>query len=139
MMDDSLQQLLDAADPEFPPQNAIILSTTTVGSGSDSAAELNHSKLEAAMTRRRPAPRGTAAYPRKRANRACQVCRARRTKCDNKKPSCSFCEKVGAKCITSPTDLSSYGPFSSSPLLMSYHGYQYSLTSVRRTDDDLKL
>src|SRR4051812_39741641 len=67
MMDDSLQQLLDAAEPEFPTQNAIILSTTTVGSGSDSAAEINHSKLEAAMTRRRPAPRGTAAYPRKRA------------------------------------------------------------------------
>uniref|UniRef100_A0A093V1K4 Oleate-activated transcription factor 1 n=1 Tax=Talaromyces marneffei PM1 TaxID=1077442 RepID=A0A093V1K4_TALMA len=95
-MDDSLQQLLDAAEPEFPTQNATILSTTTVGSGSDSAVEINHSKLEAAMTRRRPAPRGTAAYPRKRANRACQVCRARRTKCDNKKPSCSFCEKVGA-------------------------------------------
>ncbi|EED15193.1 conserved hypothetical protein [Talaromyces stipitatus ATCC 10500] len=112
MMNDSLQHLLDAGETEFPPQNGIILSTATVGSGSDSPAEGNHSKLEAAMSRRRPAPRGTAAYPRKRANRACQVCRARRTKCDNKKPSCSFCEKVGAKCITSPTDLSSFDPAS---------------------------
>jgi hypothetical protein len=60
----------------------------------------------------RPAPRGTAAYPRRRANKACQVCRARRTKCDNKKPTCSFCEKIGAKCIVSPTDLSSFDPAS---------------------------
>ena len=56
---------------------------------------------------KRPAPRGTAAYPRKRANKACQVCRARRTKCDNKKPSCSFCEKVGTQCVWAPDDLSS--------------------------------
>lgn len=61
---------------------------------------------------RRPAPRGTAAYPRKRANTACQVCRARRTKCDNKKPSCSFCERVGAKCISSAVDLSAFDPAS---------------------------
>lgn len=135
-MDDSLQQLLDAAEPEFPTQNAILLSTTAVGSGSDSAAEL---KLEAAMARRRPAPRGTAAYPRKRANRACQVCRARRTKCDNKKPSCSFCEKVGAKCITSPTDLSSYVPFLSFPLHMSCREVQCTpQTSDSRTDDDFQ-
>ncbi|KAK6337551.1 hypothetical protein TWF730_002948 [Orbilia blumenaviensis] len=64
------------------------------------------------MPRKRPAPRGTAAYPRKRAIKACQVCRARRTKCDNLKPSCSFCLKVGAKCIQSPTDLSSFDPAS---------------------------
>src|SRR5882724_437205 len=61
---------------------------------------------------RRPAPRGTAAYPRKRANTACQVCRARRTKCDNKKPACSFCEQVGAKCISSSVDLSAFDPAS---------------------------
>lgn len=63
-------------------------------------------------SRKRPAPRGTAAYPRKRAIKACQVCRVRRTKCDNLKPSCSFCLKVGAKCIQSPTDLSSFDPAS---------------------------
>jgi hypothetical protein len=63
-------------------------------------------------SKRRPAPRGTAAYPRKRAVTACQVCRSRRTKCDNKKPSCSFCEQVGAKCITSSVDLSPFDPAS---------------------------
>ncbi|KAL4734416.1 hypothetical protein BDV11DRAFT_212811 [Aspergillus similis] len=53
--------------------------------------------------------RRAGAYPRRRAVRACQVCRARRTKCDNKKPSCSFCEKIGAKCVVNdPTDLSGF-------------------------------
>ena len=38
-------------------------------------------------------------YPRQRAIRACQLCRARRIKCGNEKPTCSSCEKVGAECI----------------------------------------
>lgn len=62
--------------------------------------------------RARPAPRGTAAYQRRRAVKACQVCRARRTKCDNLKPLCSFCLKTGAKCIQSPVDFSSFDPAS---------------------------
>ncbi|OAQ76388.1 Zn(2)-C6 fungal-type DNA-binding domain-containingprotein [Purpureocillium lilacinum] len=61
---------------------------------------------------KRPAARGTAFYPRKRANTACQVCRARKTKCDNKRPSCTYCESVGATCIQSPVDLSSFDPAS---------------------------
>lgn len=60
----------------------------------------------------RPASRGTAFYSRRRAVTACQVCRARRTKCDNRKPSCSFCLKVGATCIQSPVDLSTFDPAS---------------------------
>ncbi|KAH8693734.1 hypothetical protein BGW36DRAFT_383597 [Talaromyces proteolyticus] len=114
VMNDSFQQLLHAAtEPDFQPPDAAVLSAFgIIGSGSDSGGEVTQGRLETATVRRRPAPRGTAAYPRKRANRACQVCRARRTKCDNKKPSCSFCEKVGAKCITTPTDLSSFDPAS---------------------------
>ncbi|KAF5635253.1 c6 zinc finger, partial [Fusarium tjaetaba] len=61
---------------------------------------------------KRPAPRGTAFYPRKRANTACQVCRARKTKCDNQKPACSYCVSVGATCIQSPVDLSAFDPAS---------------------------
>lgn len=61
---------------------------------------------------KRPAARGTAFYPRKRANTACQVCRARKTKCDNQKPTCSYCLSVGAKCIQSPVDLSAFDPAS---------------------------
>ncbi|CAF3565416.1 unnamed protein product [Fusarium graminearum] len=61
---------------------------------------------------KRPAPRGTAFYPRKRANTACQVCRSRKTKCDNLKPACSYCLSVGANCIQSPVDLSAFDPAS---------------------------
>lgn len=111
--DDSLEHFLNSTDPDYQPSDTAMLSVLAIGSGSDSAGEMSRCRLETAAVRRRPAPRGTAAYPRKRANRACQVCRARRTKCDNKKPSCSFCEKVGAKCITTPTDLSSYVLFTS--------------------------
>ncbi|KAL3426962.1 C6 zinc finger domain-containing protein [Phlyctema vagabunda] len=60
---------------------------------------------------KRPAPHGRAAYPRKRANKACQVCRARRAKCDNNRP-CSFCEKTGATCTYTPHDFSSFDPAS---------------------------
>ncbi|KAJ8117778.1 hypothetical protein OPT61_g1106 [Boeremia exigua] len=63
-------------------------------------------------SQKRPAARGSASYPRKRAVTACQVCRARRTKCDNAKPACSFCVKVGANCIQAPADLSSFDPAS---------------------------
>ncbi|KAK1477648.1 C6 zinc finger domain-containing protein [Colletotrichum cuscutae] len=78
------------------------------------ASDLDRSRPEqsTSKTNTRPAARGTAFYQRKRAVRACQVCRARRTKCDNLKPSCSFCLKVGATCIQSPVDLSSFDPAS---------------------------
>lgn len=56
--------------------------------------------------------RASAAYPRKRAVTACQVCRARRTKCDQKKPSCSFCASIGAECNSDPGSLSSFDPAS---------------------------
>lgn len=67
-------------------------------------------------SKKRPAARGTASYSRKRAVTACQVCRARKTKCDNLKPSCSFCLSVGATCTQSPVDLSSFDPASLSIL-----------------------
>lgn len=81
-------------DPDAPP------------SPTDEAGVLNR------RPGKRPAARGTAFYPRKRANTACQVCRARKTKCDNKRPSCSYCLSVGATCIQSPVDLSSFDPAS---------------------------
>lgn len=93
-----------------------------VGGTSLAALDVDGSPLSptdnAALGRRpgnnnkRPAARGTAFYPRKRANTACQVCRARKTKCDNLKPSCSYCLSVGATCIQSPVDLSSFDPAS---------------------------
>ncbi|KAF4498447.1 Oleate-activated transcription factor 1 [Fusarium agapanthi] len=41
-------------------------------------------------------------YARKRAIKACQVCRARRTKCDQQRPACSFCVKAGVECVFEP-------------------------------------
>lgn len=37
-------------------------------------------------------------YPRKRVGVACEVCRVRKTKCDAKRPTCSFCSQSGAIC-----------------------------------------
>ncbi|OQD98654.1 hypothetical protein PENVUL_c069G01832 [Penicillium vulpinum] len=42
--------------------------------------------------------RAAATYPRKRATQACQTCRLRRTKCDNTRPSCASCVRLGAEC-----------------------------------------
>ncbi|KAF6807950.1 C6 zinc finger domain-containing protein [Colletotrichum musicola] len=95
------------ADPS-PPENHVSLAPR------DSDPDRSHPEAEQSTTKTntRPTARGTAFYQRKRAVRACQVCRARRTKCDNLKPSCSFCLKVGATCIQSPVDLSSFDPAS---------------------------
>ncbi|KAL2873489.1 hypothetical protein SGCOL_011332 [Colletotrichum sp. CLE4] len=93
------------ADPSAPDSH--VPSTIDEPEPDRSRPEQSTSK-----TNTRPAARGTAFYQRKRAVRACQVCRARRTKCDNLKPSCSFCLKVGATCIQSPVDLSSFDPAS---------------------------
>lgn len=41
----------------------------------------------------------TATYARKRAVTACQICRARKTKCDNQRPACGFCQQSGSQCI----------------------------------------
>ncbi|POR39120.1 Uncharacterized protein TPAR_00673 [Tolypocladium paradoxum] len=70
------------------------------------------SRDAAAGSRKRPAARGTAFYPRQRNLRACQVCRSRKTKCDSKRPSCSYCVSVGAVCVQSSFDLSSFDPAS---------------------------
>ncbi|APA13147.1 hypothetical protein sscle_10g079170 [Sclerotinia sclerotiorum 1980 UF-70] len=43
-------------------------------------------------------------YPRKRALRACQVCRARKTKCNNEKPVCGCCQALGAQCVYDETN-----------------------------------
>ncbi|KAJ5158784.1 uncharacterized protein N7500_008435 [Penicillium coprophilum] len=42
--------------------------------------------------------RSAATYPRKRATQACQTCRLRRTKCDNTRPACASCVRLGAEC-----------------------------------------
>ncbi|KAF7158731.1 hypothetical protein CNMCM5623_003895 [Aspergillus felis] len=46
--------------------------------------------------------RAGTAYVRTRTASACQICRARRAKCDNEKP-CSYCRRIGATCSSEPT------------------------------------
>ncbi|KAL2850069.1 hypothetical protein BJX68DRAFT_266863 [Aspergillus pseudodeflectus] len=41
----------------------------------------------------------TARHPRKRGATACQLCRVRKTKCDNARPACGFCAQHKAKCV----------------------------------------
>lgn len=40
-----------------------------------------------------------ALYPRKRAVAACQLCRTRKTKCDNERPTCGSCVNAGVECL----------------------------------------
>lgn len=56
--------------------------------------------------------RADAAYTRQRSVVACQVCRARKTKCDQRKPKCSFCENVGAECVSVHPGFSAFDPAS---------------------------
>jgi len=52
-------------------------------------------------------------YPRRRALQACQICRARKTKCDNERPSCGSCEALGVECSYNEAPASKYRPLSS--------------------------
>jgi len=47
-------------------------------------------------------------YPRRRALQACQVCRARKTKCDNERPTCGSCEALGVECSYNDAPASKY-------------------------------
>ncbi|KAH6884492.1 hypothetical protein B0T10DRAFT_539887 [Thelonectria olida] len=44
-------------------------------------------------------PASEAQPPRTRGTVACQKCRSRKTKCDNGRPSCGYCLKVGEPCV----------------------------------------
>jgi len=49
-------------------------------------------------------------YPRRRALQACQICRARKTKCDNERPTCGSCEALGVECSYNEAPASKYLP-----------------------------
>lgn len=104
-----LQRFIDADGGDLNTAAHAAGSSISLGGPS---SPLDAADMAGRRPGKRPAARGTAFYPRKRANTACQVCRARKTKCDNKKPACSYCVSVGATCIQSPVDLSSFDPAS---------------------------
>ncbi|PYH96482.1 hypothetical protein BO71DRAFT_448645 [Aspergillus ellipticus CBS 707.79] len=62
----------------------------------------------------RKRPRTSGMYQRKRAIAACLPCRARKTKCDNIRPTCGFCANHDAQCTYADTanDHSSFDPAS---------------------------
>lgn len=62
--------------------------------------------------RKKRPPASRTAFPRKRAVKACHHCRTRRTKCDNSRPSCGSCIKIGARCSYDGVDHSSFDPAS---------------------------
>ncbi|BCS19306.1 uncharacterized protein APUU_12134A [Aspergillus puulaauensis] len=66
----------------------------------------------AAKRPRASAPRN--AYPRRRAVTACQLCRMRKSKCDNQRPSCGTCTSLQFQCVyqDTSTDFSSFDPAS---------------------------
>ena len=47
-------------------------------------------------------------YPRRRALQACQICRARKTKCDNERPTCGNCEALEVECNYNEAPASKY-------------------------------
>jgi hypothetical protein len=53
-------------------------------------------------------------YPRRRALQACQICRARKTKCDNERPTCGSCEALGVECNYNEAPASKFVPLKSS-------------------------
>src|SRR5687767_8377616 len=100
-----MEQRTRAVPTELPPIASQLLQTPQASSNDDPMKPGNRPG-------KRPAARGTAFYPRKRSNHACQACRARKIKCDNNVPSCSSCLSAGAICIQSTVDLSSFDPAS---------------------------
>lgn len=47
-------------------------------------------------------------YPRRRALQACQICRSRKTKCDNERPTCGGCSMLGVECNYNEAPASKY-------------------------------
>lgn len=87
---------------QVPPSSGLAAVVGNSGSSSSS--------------KKRRASRSAMTYPRKRATKACLTCRFRRTKCDNARPACAACVRLGADCAYQETDHSRY----SNPLYMSY-------------------
>ena len=65
--------------------------------------------------RKKPQPKGDAGrmtsakdYPRRRALQACQICRTRKTKCDNERPNCGSCSALGVECSYNEAPASKY-------------------------------
>jgi hypothetical protein len=58
-----------------------------------------HGKPDEKRHPKRPREPSRAIYPRKRALAACEICRKRKSKCDNLRPTCGLCHRLNAHCV----------------------------------------
>ena len=78
-------ETVDSDHPITPQESSILVRQTR---GNTSGRKRRRQEPSALQLR----------YPRKRSAKACQLCRARKTKCDNVHPLCGFCSSIGATC-----------------------------------------
>ena len=81
----------------------------------ETKSQVNEDEQGNGESRKRRAPDVRMSYPRKRAVTACQLCRMRKTKCDNQRPSCGTCLALDIHCNyhdRTSGDLSSFDPAS---------------------------
>ena len=100
-----------AMDPRIPPLSDKDEASQPAPEDLDDTPRLSHKRSSEQSS-------SELRYPRKRSVRACHLCRARKTKCDNVQPTCGFCASIGANCSYDgkQTDHSSYaGTRPSSP------------------------
>lgn len=79
------------------PSESDFESARPQGHGSEPDKRI--SKPQSSHDSSRKRQRSAGVYSRKRGLTACQLCRGRKTKCDNARPSCSFCVSVHAACV----------------------------------------
>lgn len=79
--------------------------SSTAGGARNVVSQSSDRDQLAGISRKRKLPPANTAFlnppefPRKRSATACQLCRSRKTKCDNLRPACSKCCELNAECV----------------------------------------
>ncbi|KAF2650918.1 hypothetical protein K491DRAFT_638362, partial [Lophiostoma macrostomum CBS 122681] len=61
---------------------------------------IDHASLASDTSQPRKRRRGEKInYPKRRVSVACEICRTRKTRCDARRPTCSFCRDIQAECV----------------------------------------
>lgn len=74
---------------------------------------------------------------RKRALSACELCRAKKTKCDNRKPSCESCLKVRAKCMYKASNIDQLPSETTNQAVLERLNYLVQLVEVQNERNSL--
>lgn len=89
-------QAPSGSEVEAPPSKALQDNNQPCQDNLDLPPDAGPRKAKRARTE---VTRSSMSYPRKRAVRACQLCRTRKTKCNNIRPICGACSQIDATCI----------------------------------------